>query len=174
MQTHAQQAFTEQFVRSQHRVYGYIVTLLPNRDDADEAFQDTCLVLWGKWTEFDPERDFDSWACGIAHNVVRNFKRRKRAGTVTLDDALLAEIAAMRLEAEPLLEARRARLSRCLDKLPSTQRMLIERSYLGGEPIRQVANQLRLTPASLYLRLQRIRLALFECVDRALGSGGIP
>jgi len=172
MQTDTQQAFTELFVRSQHRVYGYIVTLLPNRDDADEAFQDTCLVLWSKWTEFDPQRDFDSWACGIAHNVVRNFKRRKRTGTVTLDDDLLAEIAQLRLQAEPVLEARRRALSRCLDKLPSAQRSLVERSYLGGEPIRSVAEQIGLTPASLYLRLQRIRLALFECVDRALGSGG--
>jgi len=172
MPTDTQQAFTEHFVRSQHRVYGYIVTLLPRRADADEAFQDTCLILWGKWTEFDLSRDFTRWACGIAHNVVRNFKRRQRPGAITLNEDLLAQIADVGLENEPVLEARRRALLLCLEKLPAARRELVERSYLRGEVIRNVAEQIGLTPAALYLQLQRIRRSLFECVDRALRAQG--
>ncbi len=172
MPTETQQAFTEHFVRCQHRVYGYIVTLLPRRSDADEAFQDTCLILWDKWAEFDPSRDFTRWACGIAHNVVRNFKRRQRHAAITLNDDLLAQIAEIRLENEPLLEARRRALLDCLEKLPAARRALIERSYLRGQLIRQVAEQIELTPAALYLQLQRIRRVLFECVDRTLRALG--
>src|SRR4051794_9938980 len=57
-----QDQFVEQFIRSQGRVYAYIVTLLPNRDDTEEVFQQTSLALWKKWQEFDPTRDFVRWA----------------------------------------------------------------------------------------------------------------
>ena len=69
-------SFAEQLVCNQHRVFAYIVTLLANRDDAEDAFQSTCLVLWKKWKEFDPSRDFFGWACGVANNEVRNMLRQ--------------------------------------------------------------------------------------------------
>ena len=50
--------FVERFVRSQDRIYAYVVTLLPNRADAEEVFQQTSLALWKKWRQFDPGRDF--------------------------------------------------------------------------------------------------------------------
>lgn len=167
-----QKPFTEQFVRSQHRVYGYIVTLLPNRDEADDAFQETCLILWDKWAEFDTSRDFVRWACGIAHNVVRNYRRSRQRTVVTLSDGLLTEIAAERLSSEPHLESRNRALSGCLEKLTEAQRSLLEQCYLGGEEIQAVAERKSLTRAALYLRLQRIRRTLFECVDRSLQQGG--
>lgn len=166
------ETFTELFNRSQHRVYGYIITLLPNRDDAEEVFQETCLTVCDKWAEFDSTRDFVRWACGIAHNVARNYRRSKQRPLVTLSEGLLAEIVAERLESEPLLETRNSALSRCIEKLPISQRKVLERSYLGGEAIRSVAQRMGITPAALYLRLQRIRRTLFDCVDRALRAGG--
>ena len=57
------------FLQHQDRVYGYIVLMLPNRHDAEDVFQQTSLILWQKWDQFDPEQDFLSWACGIARNV---------------------------------------------------------------------------------------------------------
>ncbi len=44
--------FARAFVQHQDRVYGYIVTMLPNRHDAEDVFQQTSLILWGKWDQF--------------------------------------------------------------------------------------------------------------------------
>ena len=63
--------FIERFVRSQDRIYAYVATVLPNRTDAEEVFQQTSLVLWQKWRELGPSRDFVRWACGMAHHEVR-------------------------------------------------------------------------------------------------------
>ena len=83
--------FAERFVRSQDRIYAYVVTLLPNRTDAEEVFQQTSLVLWKKWQQFDPSRDFVAWACGIAHHEVQNFLRKHRdKGRVALSEDMLA------------------------------------------------------------------------------------
>ena len=53
--------FVERFVRSQDRIYAYVATLLPNRADAEEVFQQTSLVLWKKWRQFDPGCDIVRW-----------------------------------------------------------------------------------------------------------------
>src|SRR5437764_7861828 len=85
--------FVERFIRSQDRVYAYVATLLPNRADAEEVFQQTSLVLWRKWQEFDPNREFLPWACGIAHHEARNFMRKHQHGSrVFLSEGVLEQI----------------------------------------------------------------------------------
>jgi hypothetical protein len=66
---HAQ--FGVRFVRFQDRIFAFMATVLPNRDDAEEVFQQISLVLWQKWRELGPSRDFVRWACGMAHHKVR-------------------------------------------------------------------------------------------------------
>jgi RNA polymerase sigma-70 factor (ECF subfamily) len=39
------QQFAQRMVRNQQRVFAYIVSLVPNRADAEELFQQTCLTL---------------------------------------------------------------------------------------------------------------------------------
>jgi len=160
--------FAEQLVRNQHRVFAYIVTLLADRDDAEDAFQSTCLILWKKWEEFDPGRDFFVWACGVAHNEVRNMLRRQHRGRLHLSDDLLAQIAETRLKADKFLEARSQFLALCLEKLSEAQRQLVEDCYLGDRPIKAIAEEMGISPAALTMRLQRIRKILFECLDLAL------
>src|SRR5437868_10690061 len=100
--------FVERFVRSQDRIYAYVVTLLPNRADAEEVFQQTSLVLWKKWQQYDPGRAFVAWACGMAHHEVRNFLRKHRdRGRVYLSEDVLAEVAQARLELHDVLQSRR-------------------------------------------------------------------
>ena len=162
--------FAEQLVRNQHRVFAYIVTLLANRDDAEDAFQSTCLILWKKWEEFDPGRDFFGWACGVAHNEVRNMLRRKRRGRLQFSDDLLAQLAETRLKADKFLETRSQFLSLCLEKLTEAQRRLVEDCYLGDRPIKAIAEEMGISQAALTMRLQRIRKILFECLDLALND----
>ena len=93
MDTARHEQFARAFVQYQDRVYGYIATMLPNRHDAEDVFQQTSLILWQKWEQFDPERDFLSWACGIARNEVRNFLRRHGRARVVLSERLMDELA---------------------------------------------------------------------------------
>jgi RNA polymerase sigma-70 factor (ECF subfamily) len=163
--------FAEQFAKAQFRVYGYILTLLPNRDDADDAFQETCVVLWKKWSEWDRQCKFVTWACGIAHHVVRNVRRSKRRATsVALPNDILDELAGLQVAMESQLSARREALTGCLEKLPPPQRELIERTYLSGTPIRDVAQGMTDSASSVYMRLYRIRQTLHDCIDRAVAA----
>src|SRR5205823_675687 len=129
-----QDRFVEQFVRCQDRIYAYVVTLLPNRTDAEEVFQQTSLALWKKWPQYDPTRDLVRWACGMAHLEVCSCLR-KRAGRVTvgLSEDVLLEVAEVRLDKHDSLEARRQALVHCLDQLKRHSRELLERCYAGKD-----------------------------------------
>jgi RNA polymerase sigma-70 factor, ECF subfamily len=170
MDTSRHQQFAQQFIRHQDRVYGYIVTMLPNRHDAEDVFQQTSLILWQKWERFDPSRDFLAWACGIAHNEVRNFLRSHSHDRVVLSETMLQQLADLRIESQPILEPRRRALVDCMQKLDFLCREMLERCYANGASMKAVARQFRMTPNALYLRLRRIRRDLMECVHRATGE----
>src|SRR5262245_62077334 len=168
-----QDHFVEQFIRCQDRVYAYIVTLLPNRADAEEVFQQTSLALWKKWAQYDPTRDFVRWACGMAHLEVAAFLRKQtgRSATQLRDDVLL-EVAQTRLDMSESLVARHQALVFCLDKLKRQSRELLERCYAGKDTIRDIAEELRIRPNALYMTLKRLRRTLLDCINARLASEG--
>src|SRR5262249_54956902 len=46
--------FLPLFLQNQRRLYAYILTLLPNRADADDVLQEASLVMWDKFDERAP------------------------------------------------------------------------------------------------------------------------
>lgn len=156
--------FVERFVSVQSRVYGYIATLAPNRADADEVFQQTSLVLWRKREQFDPARDFLRWACGIAHNEIRNFRKRQGREKLSLSDAMVEKLAELRHTAAERVDSHLQWLANCMERLSPEQRELLNRCYLESQPIHAVAVESQLEPTVLYKRLDRIRWALVDCM----------
>ena len=163
-QRHAQ--FADLFVRNQNRVYRYIVSLIPDRVQAEDLFQQTSLTLWETWERYDPELDFVRWACGIAHNHVRNHFR-KRPGPLALSDDVLDRLGKRRLEQDGVLEDRRRLLASCLEELTERHRTLIDRVY-GGRTMEEIAGEEGQTANALYKLLRRLRLVLHDCVSRKL------
>src|SRR5258707_29169 len=74
--------FTEAVLRYQSQLFGYVYSLVREFNDADDFFQQTCLVLWRKFPEFDRSKSFLVWACGVARleaaNFLRSRERRRR------------------------------------------------------------------------------------------------
>src|SRR5439155_22760828 len=166
-----QDRFVEQFVRCQSRIYAYIVTLLPNRSDAEEVFQQTSLALWKKWPQYDPTREFVRGAGGMARLEACAFLRKHAGRTlIGLSEEVLMEVAQVRLDMHESLEARQQALLHCLGQLKRQSRELLERCYAGKDSIRQIAEELRLKPNALYMTLKRLRRTLFDCINRTLAA----
>ena len=168
MPENPQDEFAKHFIENQGRLYAYIATLLPNRDDAEEVLQRTSLILWRKWDQFDTARGFLPWARGIAVNEVRNLLRRSERRNVHLSEPIL-ELLVVELD-QKTDEGRTAALSSCIERLQTKQRDLLEQCYLGSTGIQAVAHTLGLRPEALYMRLHRIRKSLAECINREVAS----
>jgi RNA polymerase sigma-70 factor, ECF subfamily len=159
------QLFDQRFVACQDRLYGYIASLLPRREDANEVFQETSLKLLQNWTKYDPARPFSPWAFTIALNEVRLFARRNRRKGGILSEAVLTAVAEEQFRAEEEIHQTLSRLSDCLKRLAAEKRALLQECYSGEQSIQAIAAGKRLRPDALYKQLERIRRWLLECME---------
>jgi RNA polymerase sigma-70 factor, ECF subfamily len=161
--------FIQYLTKIQTRLYGYIHCLVADINDADDLYQETAVILWHKFGEYDRSRDFFAWACGVARGQVANFARRRTRQRLyfTADlNSLLAEAHAEMSEGE--LDDRRDALTRCVEKLPLADKELITECYLNPEGVHGAADRRSRSSHSVYNSLRRIRKALFDCVNRTL------
>ncbi len=158
--------------RHQTQLFAYIYSLVHDLDDADDLFQQTSLVLWDKFGQFDQARSFISWACGVARFEVLNFIRsRHRNRLYFCDELQLMLIAAHEAEDDGRLEERRDALSCCMKKLRERDLLLLEACYARSLGVREVASAWGRSTHSVHNSLRRIRRSLYECVRRTLAQG---
>ena len=135
---HAQ--FLRFYTKYQHRVLAYLFTLVGNRRDAEDLFQDTTVILWEKFDQFEPGTDFVAWACRVAFLTVANYRRRRARANLLLGDELLEVVAARAVELAPQLADRREALQECLKRLEDRDRRMIAARYEPGGGARQAAD----------------------------------
>lgn len=163
-----QDEFAKQLISSQARLYSYIATLLPNRDDAEDVLQRTSLILWQKWDRFDGSRPFLPWARGIALNEIRNFLRLSERKNVHLSEPIIA-VLAEEIDDEHSQDRTDA-LVACLGNLEARQRHLLEQCYLGSSGVKAAAASMSSSTDAIYMRLHRIRKLLIECINKRLAA----
>ncbi|MEZ6139966.1 MAG: sigma-70 family RNA polymerase sigma factor [Zavarzinella sp.] len=161
--------FAELLRANQSRIYGFIHSLVRNLDDTDDLFQQTSVVLWNKFAQYDPTRSFFAWACGIARFEINNFLRsRSRQKLYFTDDLnlLLMQMADTFTVAET--DARQDALQFCMQKLRHGDREIIQECYSGAKNIHSAAEKRGRSKHSIHNSLRRIRRALMECIERTL------
>jgi RNA polymerase sigma-70 factor (ECF subfamily) len=167
--------FAELLRRNQTRLFGYIHALVRDLNDADDLFQQTTLILWKKFGEFDRQRSFFAWACGIARLEVANFLRgRGRQRLYFSDDLSLLLVEAQAELSNDELEDRRDALARCVEKLRPQDRELVIECYAEAASIPAAADRRGRSPQSVHNSLRRIRRALFDCIARTLAQESRP
>ncbi|QNN22252.1 sigma-70 family RNA polymerase sigma factor [Planctomycetales bacterium ZRK34] len=164
--------FVQQLLQNQRRIYGFVLAMVADADAADDVYQDACMKLWELADQYDPERPFMPWACGVAFNVVRNHRTKARRDRHLFDEQLLSELAASYHAHETEIEQRRIALAECIGKLAPQQRRALELSYDGQHTMQQAAELMKRPVGAFYKQLQRLRRALAECINRRL-TGGI-
>lgn len=166
-----QSEFAQLLQQHHARLYAYLYSLVRDFDDADDLFQQTTVVLWKKFDEFDRSRSFLSWACGIARFESANFLRsRSRQKLYFTDDLNLLLVEAQQEYSQDELEERRDALAKCVDKLRQRDRELLEACYCGAANVQQVADAQGRSTQSIHNSLRRIRKSLFECIRRTLAT----
>jgi RNA polymerase sigma-70 factor (ECF subfamily) len=164
--------FLRLFLQNERRLYAYILTLLPNRADADDVLQEASLVLWDKFDERDPPADFAAWGCRIAYFKVLDFYKKSQRSRVRFSQALLERVAETAAEqaATLQLDERREALTACIEKLSPRDRDLLARRLAQGATTRSTAAQVGRSVEAVYKALAKIRQALFDCVTRTLAE----
>jgi RNA polymerase sigma-70 factor, ECF subfamily len=168
---------TEEYVRlwTTHgqQVYAYILSLVVNRSDAEELFQEVSMTLWAKFDQFVPGSDFRAWAYRVAYNKVGSFQQLRRHRTLLCTSKALEMVNQVIAAGVEKLDAQHDALADCLEKLTPRDRDLIDRRYQQGVPPKVVAHQVGRSATAVYKALARIHDALFDCVRKATSTEGI-
>lgn len=162
--------FTRLLLQNQKRIWGLILSLVPNGPDADDVLQETCAVMWRKYSEFESGTDFAAWGLKIARfQVMRYYSRRKTERARLSEDVI--EAVAVRFAApgqEKRFTARSAALKDCLTKLKSVQLDTLHRRYDEGRSVEAIAEEMNVSIHAIYKRLDRTYQRLHRCITNTL------
>lgn len=150
----------------------YVLTLLPDRHQAEDIVQEVARLLWQKRGQYDPSRPFVVWARGFAHFEVLKVLRRQSVRGKYFSETLVEQLAEERAAHEEQLSAQRDALAACLQKLDEPSRDLLDLRYGRASTIQELAHEQGKSPNALYLSLHRIRISLVDCVNRTLRIEG--
>ena len=152
-------------MKHQRKLFGYILTLVPSRSDAEDILQETSLTICEKFADFETGTNFYSWACQIAYWKVRAARKKFATSKVIFNEEVLEAVAQTRLEMEDELDIRHNALSRCLHKLNERDRRMVLVRYESGHNVKAAAQACGRTIQGAYKALNRIRKTLHDCVS---------
>lgn len=161
--------FTKLFVAAQPSLYGYLMSLVHDRQSADELIQELAERLWHKFPDYDASRPFVAWGIGFARYVAMEWRRRQRRLPLPLDEATLEALAETAEDDLSAQDARMEALRACLAKLTGRQRKVLRQRYEESLPVAVIAESAQRTPMAVYKAIKQAHLALFDCVTRTLG-----
>jgi RNA polymerase sigma-70 factor, ECF subfamily len=151
--------------------YGY--TLVRDFALAEDVLQDAFLVVMRKWEDFQPGTSLFRWVREIVRNKCMEAIRSRQRRASTLDDALLAQVAAVMERGVDDLEGERQRLratalKRCMAYLSRRHAEILAGFYADAASCEEIARAQRRTVNAIRLVLTRLRKQLNECVSRQL------
>lgn len=159
-----------QITASQRRLYGYVLTLVPDPQAAEEILQQTNVVIWEKTKEIAAVENFSAWASKIAYFQTLAYLKKIKRDRLHFDNELIGKIATAVNERQTSLDDRVEALRGCLRKLSDKDRDLIHRRYESGASLDGISEVVSRTRGAIKQALYRIRGALMQCIEQTLAT----
>jgi RNA polymerase sigma-70 factor (ECF subfamily) len=163
------EAFRFLYLRYKNNVYGYILSILRDPYEAEDATQHLFLKLMSVIGKYEPQRvPFSAWIIRVARNVAVDYQRQHRA--IPVEEVLEATRPLEQLGLE-----RRRGLESALESLPEDQRDVLVLRHLVGLTPGEIASRLGRSEASIHGLHHRGRqavkreLAALECAPTTRG-----
>lgn len=160
--------FIEALTRHQPALEAFCHASLANREDAREVLQATCVKLWQKAADWNPETEFLPWAFTVARFTILSHYRDQKRDRLVFDEDVIQAMADEIEEAATAFDNRREALARCMKKLDQRQRRLLHDRYLVSQSLREIAEVSGRSLSAVKMTLLRIRQQLSACIEREM------
>lgn len=126
-----------------------------NSEDKEEILLDTFFILWKKFNDKNNIYSLDSYIAGITKNLVKE-KFKKLHYTLDISNfENVIEIASYEMYQEEREEV--LKLKSCFKNLKSIDIKIINLFYYSSKSIKDIAEELDISPINVKTRLHRIR-----------------
>lgn len=147
----------------------FILSLLPNRSEADDIAQEVFLTVTTKANEFVLGSNFKAWAFAIARFKVLEHLRRAKRDPHLLTDSVIEKLVDEASDPDPERESLTLRaLAKCIGKLAPKRKQAIELQYHRNYTPTEIAEQLGWGVNSVNVALSRARADLRTCVQKSI------
>ncbi|OYW74431.1 MAG: hypothetical protein B7Z37_17865 [Verrucomicrobia bacterium 12-59-8] len=160
--------FIAELTRHQPALEAFCHAQLGHRHDAQEALQSTCVKLWEKSADWDPDTEFLPWAFAMARFTVLSLLRDRMRDRLVFDEDVVQAMAEEAEVAAEQFEDRREALGTCIQKLQPEQRDLLQEHYITGRSVRDLSNATGRSESAVKMTLLRLREQLSACIERQL------
>jgi RNA polymerase sigma-70 factor (ECF subfamily) len=167
-----QERFLRYWTSAQPSVSNYIHALVRDHGAAKDVIQETAMVLYRRFPEYDESRPFLAWALGVARHQVMGLRRDATRELLTFDEQLMERFTESWAEIAPQATDREVALHSCLGRLAAHARRLVRLRYFEDLSAGEIAQQAGGNEASVRMALRRIREQLRTCVERELNQSG--
>ena len=80
--------FEELLGRYKNLVYSVVLRMVNDREEANDLAQEVFIKIYRNLARYQPEYKFSTWAIKICSNHVIDYRRKKKAETVNIDDTV--------------------------------------------------------------------------------------
>ena len=166
--TFEESRFIAELTRHQPALEAFCHAQLGRRQDAQEVLQATCVRLFEKSADWDPETAFLPWAFAVARFMVLSHVRDRMRDRLVFDEDVVLAMAAATEVVAAQFEDRREALATCLEKVKPEQRDLLQEHYITGRSVRELSLATGRGESAVKMMLLRLREQLSVCIERQL------
>ena len=153
-------------------IYAYILSMVPNVNDADDIMQETTVVMWRKFDNFKPGMNFIAWALTVAKYQVLSFYKKRKNSKICYSEELLASIEKAVENSMPEMEEKLEALNNCVNKLDDNQKYLLKLRYDKKQTLKEIGDSISKSTRMTFYTLSKIHQVLLQCVKRAKAEEG--
>ena len=163
-------------MRSYHAfVCTIVIGIVDNSHDAEEVVQDTFLSAYRGLTQLEDCAKFKSWLAEIARNRARNWLRKQRGDTVSIDEVSEHLLQTEDSPDERLMrQEQRELIHRIMETLPQKDRDIARAFYLEGASYNELTSAHGLSDKAISFRLSRARRQLSKRLQYLLTGVFVP
>ncbi len=162
--------FVRLFTSHEVRLRAFAMSMVANYADAEDVLQQSNLLLWKRFDQFQTGTSFMSWAGRVIYLVGLQHRRKQGRNKIQFGDAFLETVAtvATREDVSARLGERERLLGECIAKLRSEHQEMLRMRYAEGGSIEQMSVLFNRSNEAVYNVLSRIRRVLHACVTGKL------
>lgn len=160
--------FIEELTRHQPALESFCHAHVVRREDSREVLQATCVKLWQKAADWNPDTAFLPWAFTVARFVAMSYVRDRMRDRLVLDENVVLAMADETEAVAAAFSERRDALEHCLRRVRAEQRGLLHAHYIDGRSVRDISQATGRGESAIKMNLLRLRQLLSQCIEQHL------
>ena len=151
--------------QTQLRLFSYLFAIVHNKSDAEDIMQETAIVLWDKFDQYQEGTNFGAWAVNIARNKAFEFMRKNKRTKMFFNEEFYESVSKHALEDSTDDSDRIKALQFCLEKIPENSRKILTMRYKKEIPVKRIAQLTGRSVNGLYHSFTKLVSALQDCMN---------